>query len=54
MADRNRADRDRTDDALDEERIRGIGDEGDEADEDFDPTEDLDDSDEEDEQEGTF
>ena len=52
MADRNRADRERgTDDALDEERIRGIGDE---EDEDFDATEDLEDSDEEDEQEGTF
>lgn len=48
MADRDRS----TDDAVDEERIRGIGDE---EDEDFDDSEDLDDTeDEEDEQEGTF
>jgi hypothetical protein len=46
------ADRDRTtDDAPDEERIRGIGEE---EDEDFEDSDDLDDSDEEDEQEGTF
>ena len=53
MADRTRADRNPAkDDALDEERIRGIGDEDDE---DFDATEDLEDSDEEDdEQEGTL
>ena len=52
MADRNRADSDRIDDAPDEERIRGIGEE---EDEDFDATEDLEESDEEeDEQEGTF
>jgi hypothetical protein len=52
MADRDRADRNRTDDVQDEERIRGIGDE---EDEDFDATEDLEESDEEeDEQEGTF
>jgi hypothetical protein len=51
MADRTRADRNRADDALDEERIRGIGEE---EDEDFDATEDLEESDEEDEQEGTF
>jgi hypothetical protein len=53
MADRNRADRERgTDDALDEERIRGIGDE---EEEDFEATEDLEKSDdEEDDQEGTF
>ena len=49
MADRNRT----TDaDALDEERIRGVGDE---ADEDFEDSDDLEDADEEeDEQEGTF
>jgi len=49
MADRNST----TDaDALDEERIRGVGDE--EADEDFEDSDDLDDTEEEDEQEGTF
>ena len=48
MADRNRT----TDaDALDEERIRGVGDD---EDADFDDSDDLDDTDEEDEQEGTF
>lgn len=48
MADRNRT----TDaDALDEERIRGVGDE---EDEDFEDSDDLEDTDEEEEQEGTF
>ena len=47
MADRNRKD----EDALEEERVRGIGDE---EDEDFDDSDDLDESDEEDEQEGTL
>lgn len=48
MADRNQT----TDaDALEEERIRGVGDE---EDEDFEESDDLDDSDEDEEQEGTF
>jgi hypothetical protein len=48
------ADRKGTTDAdpLDEERIRGVGDE--EADEDFEDSDDLDDTDEEVAQEGTF
>jgi hypothetical protein len=49
------ADRDRStdDDALDEERIRGIGDEAD--DDEFDDSDDLEDTEQdEDEQEGTF
>ncbi|HWK11506.1 MAG TPA: hypothetical protein VNR64_15695 [Vicinamibacterales bacterium] len=47
MADPNRTD----EDAPDDERIRGIGDE---EDDDFEESDDLDESDEEDEQEGTF
>ena len=50
MTDRDRS---RDDDAVDEERIRGVGDEVD--DEEFDETDDLEDSEaDEDDQEGTL